>query len=611
MQLRRRARRIAGLAAAFVLAAGVVALTGTPAAAHANLVSTTPTQGAELDQPPQEVRFRFSERVTVAPDGITIRNRDGGEVATEPATLAPDDPTTVVLPVPASLPDGSYLVTYRVVSADSHPLAGVIVFGVGVPAGPLDDLEVAASDPLLTGVFAGARWTGYAGLALLGGGLGMLVLCWPGGWVNRRARRMVTAGAGASLLSAGAVLLLQGPYSAGQSLAGVADPALLSATLDSDYGRAVLARIGLIGTAAAVLVIGARPAWRRVRTAAAALVVIGLPVTWVGTGHANTSDHPVDVIAEVVHLVAMLTWFGGLAMLLVCLLPRSAALPPAELAPAVRRFSLLATGAVTTLVVTGTYLAWRRVGSLDALLGTPYGRLLAFKLATIGLLLWLGSMSRSLVQRRYAQLEQSHPAVAEGAGTSRSKRRAARADLAQEQSARAQLRGSVRLEAGTAVAVLALASLLVATPPGAVVTAAEAIAANPGPVLDGVALDESDPDTGVQILVDPAMVGENRVVLEVVRRVGVLGPPDDPNDENAEPVREIVTVPWDVPEVRAAFQLPGSDLGRLPVELAKVAPGVYQATNAQLPIAGEWRLEVTVRTSEIDSTTVQLAVPVA
>jgi copper transport protein len=609
MPLRRRAQQYAGLAAAFVLAAGIVAVTGSPAAAHANLVGTNPANGTELDRPPEEVRLRFSERVTVAPDGITMRDRDGAAVPTEPATVAPEDPHTVVLPVPADLADGSYVVSFRVVSADSHPLAGAIVFGVGVAAGSLDGIDVATSDPVLTAVFAGARWTSYAGLALLAGGLGMFVLCWPGGWVNRRARRMVAAGAIASLAGAVAVLLLQGPYSAGRSLAGLADPDLLSATLDTDYGRYLVARLALIGAAAAVLAAGGRPRWRPVRTPAAVLVVIGLPATWVGTGHANTSDNPLDVVAEVVHLVAMLTWFGGLAMLLVCLLPRSASLPMDEVAPAVRRFSWLATVAVVALVVTGIYVAWRRVGTLEALVGTPYGRLLAFKLATIGVLLWLGSMSRSVVKRRYAGLGRPVPAEAPPAG--RSRRRAARAAEEQEQVARGQLSGSVRLEAGTAIAVLAFASVLVATPPGVVVSAADTITATSAPVLDEAPLDESDPTAGVQILVDPAWVGTNRVVIEVVRQVNVVGPPDNPNEPDAQPVLETTIVPLDVPEVRASFRLPGSDLGPISVELTKIAPGVYQAGDAQLPTAGDWLLELAVRTSEIDSHTVQFAVPVS
>jgi len=607
MRLRRRVRRLAGLAAAFVLAAGIVAVAGSPAAAHANLVATNPSSGAELDSPPDEIRLRFSERVTVAGEGVVMRDANGVRVETEPATIAPEDPTAVVLPVPPDLPNGSYVVSFRAVSADSHPVAGAIVFGVGVPAGSLADVDVGGEGPAVTVVFAASRWTSYAGLALLAGGMGMLVLCWPGGWANRRARRVLVTGWLASLAGGLAVLLLQGPYSAGRSLAGAADLELLAATIDTDYGRYVLVRLALVATAGGLLLLAVQPRWHRVRTIGAVLVAAGIPTTWVGTGHANTSDNPLDIGAEVIHLIAMSTWFGGLALLAICLLPRSAALPPAEVTSAVRRFSILATTAVVVLLLTGVYVAWRRVGTLEALLGTPYGRLLAFKLATMGLLLWLGSMSRSVVQRRYAIPDGPVPAEADLARASRSKRRAARDADQQEQVARAQLRGSVRLEAGTAVAVLAIASVLVATPPGVVVTAGEGLAATAGPVFAEAPLEEGS-ESGVQVLVDPAWVGQNRVIIEVVQLVDIEAAETGAAPE--EPQFESFAIPLDAPEVRASFVLPGSDLGPLPVELTKTSPGVYRASDAQLPTPGQWRLDVTVRTSEIDSSTVQIPVPV-
>jgi copper transport protein len=584
MWLRRRVRQLVGLAAAAILAGGIVAAAGTPAYAHANLVATSPPNGAELDRPPAEIRLRFSERVTVAADAVTLRGSGGAAVATGPAALAPDDPSTIVLPVPADLPGGSYIVSFRAVSADSHPVVGAIAFGVGTPAVPVDEADLAAGDPAVSAVFAVARWSSYAGLALLAGGLAVFVLCWPGGWASPRARRLVTVGWVASLAGGVAVLLLQGPYSAVRPLADVADPALLSATLDADFGRYVLVRLVIV-VAAAALVFLPRRAPARWQGAGALAVGLALPATWVGTGHANTSDNPLDTVAEVTHLVAMSTWFGGLALLVVCVLPRSSVLPAGEVAPMLRRFSLLATGAVATLVVTGTYVAWRRVGTFEALLGTPYGRLLAFKLAALGVLLWLGAMSRSVVQRRYG-VPLPDPDDVEAA--SRSKRRAVRDSQEQDRSARAQLRQSVRLEAGVAVAILAVASVLVATPPGVVVSAAEALETAPAvPVLDEAPIGE---EGFVQVLVDPAWVGENRVVVEVVH---------------------LDLEPWDVPEVRASLVLPAGDLGPLPVELARTAEGVYEtAAGALIPIAGDWRLMVTVRTSEIDSTTVQIDVPV-
>jgi copper transport protein len=576
--MRRRVRHTTvGLAAALLLAAGLV-LAGSPAHAHANLVSTSPASGSQLDEPPEEVRLVFTERVTVAPEGVQLRDAGGGEIATAPAAPARDDPSIVILPMPADLPDGSYVVSFRVVSADSHPVAGALVFGIGVPAGSLSDVELAAQDPVVTTVFTAARWTSYAGLALLAGALIVFGLCWPAGWTNRRARRVGVTGWVASLAGAVAVLLLQGPYSAGRSIADVTEPALLSATMDTDYGRYVLVRLGLALAAGGLILIPPRPRWHRPGGIA---LGIALPATWLGTGHANAAGNPVDSAAGLAHLVAMSSWFGGLALLAICVLPRSANLSAGEVGGVLHRFSLLATGAVATLVITGSYVAWRRVGSLDALLGTPYGRLLAFKLATMGVLLWLGAMSRSVVQRRYSV----QPSLGQG---TRSQRRAARAAADQERATRSQLRASVRLEVGAAVTVLAIASVLVATPPGVVVAAGEAIAARPtGPVVDDVVLE--DDDLVVQVLVDPAWVGDNRVSVAVTN---------------------LAFAPLDVPEVRASFVLPDNELGPLPVELTRTGPGEYETVDAQLPTTGEWRLDVAVRTTEIDSRTVQIDVPV-
>jgi copper transport protein len=580
MQWWRRGPGLWGLAATLLVTA-VVLLPGSAAHAHATLVDSSPASGATLGEPPEEIRLRFTERITVAPDGVRLQDADGAVVDTGPPVVPEDDPTAVVLPVPADLPDGSYVVSFRIVSADSHPVAGALVFGVGVAAGSLDDVDIGSEDPAVAAVFTASRWASYAALALLGGALAVFVLCWPGGWGNQRARRVVLIGWGASLVSGVMVLLLQGPYTSGRSLASLFDPQLLSVTLGTDYGRFVTLRLLVAAAAGAIVLTGHRwPA--RVRAAGALTVTVALPVTWVGTGHANAASNRFDLVVDATHLVAMSTWFGGLALLALCLLPRTAAVPVEEVGPALRRFSLIATSAVATLVVTGVYLAWQRVGTWDALLGTSYGQLLAFKLAILGVLLWLGALSRGVVQRRYAA--KSPPVEAGKPGSGKAARLAEQSD----QQARSRLRQSVRLEVGTAVAVLVMASLLVATPPGAVVSAEEARAAAPVPVpvLDEVALDE---DRGVLVLVDPAQAGENRVVLEVVDPFGN---------------------PREVPELRAAFVLPEQDLGPLPVDLIEISPGVYEAGQFRLPVPGDWRLDVTVRTSEIDSTTAQVDVPV-
>jgi copper transport protein len=142
-----------------------------------------------------------------------------------------------------------------------------------------------------------------------------------------------------------------------------------------------------------------------------------------------------------------------------------------------------------------------------------------------------------------------------------------------------------------AVAVLAVASVLVTTPPGVVVSAAEAAANDPaatsGPVVESLVLEEDE--LMVQVVVDPARVGANQVAVTVT---------------------DLAFAPLDVPEVQASLVLPEQELGPLPVALTRIGPGEYEATAAQLPTAGQWRLDIAVRTSEIERHTLPVDVPV-
>jgi Copper resistance protein D len=64
------------------------------------------------------------------------------------------------------------------------------------------------------------------------------------------------------------------------------------------------------------------------------------------------------------------------------------------------RSSKLAMGAVITLVVTGTYLGWRDVGTLKALPTTAFGQLLLAKLVAVAVLLAVADLARRWVRRR-------------------------------------------------------------------------------------------------------------------------------------------------------------------------------------------------------------------
>ena len=99
----------------------------TDALAHASLVSTEPRDGSMVAQAPQTVRLRFNEPVTPA----VIRVIDSeGTTRSDAAVHAAND--TVEIALPTGLPAGTQVISYRVISADGHPVAGSIMFSIGM-----------------------------------------------------------------------------------------------------------------------------------------------------------------------------------------------------------------------------------------------------------------------------------------------------------------------------------------------------------------------------------------------------------------------------------------------------------------------------------------------
>ncbi|MFG2044473.1 copper resistance protein CopC [Dactylosporangium sp. NPDC048998] len=567
-------RRVAALTG-LVVALGVALLVpATPASAHAELLSITPGNGARLAAAPTEVRLRFSEKVFLPPGGIRVLGTGGKTVTTEPAHTEPDRPQEVVQPMPAGLGTGTYTVDWRVVSADSHPVHGGFVFmvGTGDLAGlPQTGAQADGVTALSVG-YAAMRWLGYGALALCGGGAFVLLLCWPTGWSRPRVRRLLLAGWAAGVLSAVAVLFLQGAYTAGASIGDVFDPELLASTFDTDYGPWVLARLALLLAGGAGQLMAVRTGGgRRWAITAAVALGIGLPATWIGTGHANADLTVLTAAVSVGHLAAVSAWLGGLIFMVCCLADRATPLPADEFATAIARFSHVATAAVALLVVTGVVRAWTGVGTLAALVGSTYGELLTFKVALTGVMLWLGSLSRAVVRRRYA--------VAAGADEP-ALQRVSRTEREREQFDRRQLRWSMGGEIAIGTVVLVLATVLVATPPGA----------HNHTVPDSVVVELALRDAGqAQVTLDPPQVGPTS--LWVV-------------------IRDGQGRPWDVPEVTATMNLPERSLGPLTVSLVRSGAGSFASRDLQLPMTGTWRLALKVRTTDIDQQTVNTDVAV-
>ena len=155
---RRRLTRRLLVAAVGALALVLVALLAAPASAHASLLSTDPSNGGVYDTPPKAITLRFSEGVEVSDGGIRVYTADRDRVVTG----KPEHPNGQQSVVTSSLPKldkGTYVVTWRVVSSDSHPIDGAYTFQVGSKA-TLSDKNAKGVAASLLATRGGSRTVG-------------------------------------------------------------------------------------------------------------------------------------------------------------------------------------------------------------------------------------------------------------------------------------------------------------------------------------------------------------------------------------------------------------------------------------------------------------------
>ncbi|MFE1546695.1 copper resistance CopC/CopD family protein [Streptomyces sp. NPDC058718] len=629
------AARLLILAAALL---GTLLAGAAPASAHAALTGSDPRDGAVVATAPKEVNLTFSEQVAMSADSIRVldpagRRADTGEIR----DLCSGSVVRYGVGLRAGLPDGTYTVAWQTVSADSHPIAGAFTFSIGAPSTTSVALpEQNAGGGIVGALYGIARYLSYAAFAVLVGGGAFVLACWPRGASVRPVQRTVVRGWLTLTVATLAMLLLRSPYTGSGELADAFDLAGLKSVLETKTGAALTSRLLLLGAAALFVAVlfgsYARRTDPKERKDLAfglglggTVVAAGIAGTWALAEHASTGIQPgIAMPVDILHLLAVAAWLGGLTVLLVALYRA-----PSVERSAVERFSKVAFGSVLVLAATGLYQSWRQVGSWSALTGTRYGQLLLVKIGLMAVLLGIAWVSRRWIQRladptSTEELTEAKAAEADEEGeadeaviidtvsdpesasdTAPDPERAAQ--LARQRAAvatarrkrerdadpeRAGLRRSVLTEAAVAVVLLAVTTVLTSTEPGRTEeeTGRAGSAAGSAAVPDRPVDIRLPFDTGgvdgkgvVRLSLDPGRTGANALHLFVER----------PNGK-----------PLDVPEVKVALTLEAKDVGPLPVAPDRIQTGHWSASGVQIPMAGEWKIQVTVRTSDIDQTTI-------
>jgi copper transport protein len=533
-----------------LVALGALLAPAGPASAHAALLGSTPAPGTVIGASPSEIVVTFSEAVTPVTGRIQVLDPAGKRISGEPAVAG----ATLRIPIRrAAQPLGTYLVSYRVISADSHPVGGAITFSVGAPSAappaPADEKthrSVAVATPV-------TRFLGYAGLTLAAGPALFLAALWPRRRSRVGAARLAYTGIGLVFVATLASLWTQAPASSGSALWDVSGTEL-SQVLTSSYGLTLIARLAVLAIVAGLLPPLLRGTVSRPRGLAVLALTLGALVTWPLTGHAAASPlSPAIVASDVVHMAAMMVWIGGLITLSVFLLRRT---DPRVLGVVLPVWSRWAALAVVWLVAGGVVQAVVQVGTIPALWRTSYGQLLLAKVGILAVVLGTAFFARRMVNRRQV--------VTSGA---------------------TRMRRAVGIEVLATTVILGLSAVLVQVNPG------RSAPVDQGAVRDdGVSQTLTCPLYTLQFNIFPAQLGDNNTIHAFVYTPAGAPLPADQ---------------WTV-----TSQLLGRDLEPVTEPLLPLQPRHHAAGAITFPYPGTYEVKFTVRIGELNQATVRTTISV-
>jgi copper transport protein len=347
----------------------------TGAFAHASLISTEPNDGSMMASAPKTVRLRFNEPVAPA----SIRLIDGaGTVRDDISVTARDD--TIEISLPNDLARGTQVVSYRVVSADGHPVGGSLVFSLGMSANKV--VRPADRAPALDALIWLARLGLYVGLFAGVGG------AFFGAWISRTgsARQLIVAALLIGLMAAVAAWGLQGLDLLGLTLTDILSSAPWQAPASTSLATSLVIVIVAMVLAMASLLAASDVT----RCALSAVAILAAGVAFAASGHASTAQ-PQWLTRPMVflHGIGVAFWIGALAPLAAMAKQKTA-----SLLVILNRFSRLAVPVVAAIALTGLALAVVQLESVRALIETNYGMILSIKLVLVASLLGLAALNR-------------------------------------------------------------------------------------------------------------------------------------------------------------------------------------------------------------------------
>ncbi|MGO9874604.1 MAG: copper resistance CopC/CopD family protein [Acidimicrobiia bacterium] len=587
--------RLSRSVGALTLAVAIVILAASPAYAHAVFEGSNPADGTiyPVSAPPTSLSMHWGESVGIKLGAVRMYDEHGHMVNIGAPEHPPGDGSTVVASLPR-LAAGTYVVTWRVISADTHPVSGAFTFTVGTHQQNVSSLATkllsSANGSKTVGVLYGTeRFVLFSSLIALLGGAAFVALVWPTGRRSRRAARILWT---AWAVAMGITLFgfaIEGIYAAGFPLREIFSATVLSDTLHERYGETAVARAAALLLALPLLgvlvsrkndgddrPVGSPPSWW---LAGATIVSLATLATVTFASHGTTGRWTgLALPDDVLHLSAVSLWFGGLLMLTAAVLPDATTDTLIQVLP---RYSNLAFVAVIAIFATGTFQALRQVGTLHALTSTTYGHLLIAKVTAFSVMIVVAAFSREIVDRTYEPQREAlrtraklvtvaGPDGPTRDGTTEPEPHAF-FDPADKVTIR-RLRQTVRIEVGIAVVILIFTALLVDARPAYQVANGPQILTIKSPAAE-------PPVVWFNLVIQPAASGTNQIHVST----------ETPEGSIANPL-----------QLTMELSNPKHDIGPLQVPLSRLGPGHYLAYAIEIPFSGTWQVSITALMTQID-----------
>ena len=500
-----------GFVAALVCGA-VVAVSAEVVEAHAGLKSSEPAASSVLEQAPKEIALNFGEAVEVSFGSIRLFDSNSQLIVLPTPKYGVLDGAVDAKTVRVEIPElepGSYLVVWRVVSADSHPVQGAFAFQIGTRGLDLADLgeEILASSntPASVRLMMGlARWLSFLGVMVLVGAM-LLAIRVVG---ISRIDKIIFVAWMVALVGSVFVLLLQAPYALGQAMSVSEIFGSVDDVLQTRLGTWLAVR-------GAILMVFLLLIWRRdlhqksIYRMLASLAGIGLFATFSISGHPGMREFSVlSIGTDIVHFLCVSAWMGGLVTLV--LLGREW---QGKSPRVISWFSFTATISMPIMVATGVAQAWRMMEGFQNIFSTTYGIVLSVKVLLVVVAIAAGTRARQLFKSK--KVEQQ--------------------DLKEIKFSK-----TIVVESMIGIVVLAVTAVLVSVPPLSVSGAApfEATVVQANVIAD--------------IRVTPARVGEVEVHV-------VLSPPGGALQSIEEATARISLVAEEIPAIPIDVQLVGTN----------------------------------------------------